>query len=87
VFVMVAAAVLAALLALGFALEAALYRAMDWPHRISAERLFTDPGQYPVVFLSSWAMLVVWTAIGLLLGAGFYRSGGRELVAVALALW
>jgi hypothetical protein len=31
-------------------------------------------------------MLVVSTTIGLLLAAGFYRSGGSELVAVVLAL-
>ena len=39
-----------------------------------------------MVFVGYWAMLVVWTTIGLLLGAGFYRSGGSELVAVVLAL-
>ena len=39
-----------------------------------------------MVFVGYWAMLVVWTTIGLLLAAGFYRSGGSELVAVVLAL-
>ena len=29
---------------------------------------------------------MVWTTIGLLLGAGFYRSGGNELVVLVLAL-
>jgi energy-coupling factor transporter ATP-binding protein EcfA2 len=42
-------------------------------------------GQLPMVFVGYWAMLVVWTTIGLLLAAGFYRSGGSELVAVVLA--
>ena len=42
--------------------------------------------QLPLVFVSYWAMLLVWTIIGLLLAAGFYRSGGSELVAVVLAL-
>jgi hypothetical protein len=86
VFVPVAAAMVAVLLTVGLALEGVLYRVMDWPHRVAPERLFDGPGQYPLVFLSYWAMLVVWTAIGLLLGAGFYRSGGNELVALALAL-
>jgi hypothetical protein len=86
VFVPAAAAMVAALLTVGLALEGVLYRFMDWPHRVAPERLFDGPGQYPLVFLGYWAMLVVWTAIGLLLGAGFYRSGGNELVALALAL-
>ena len=82
----VAAAVVGGLLTIGFALEAVLYRVMDWPHGVEAERLFHSSGQYPLVLLSYWAMLVTWTTIGLLLGAGFYRSGGNELVAVVLAL-
>jgi hypothetical protein len=85
-FVLVAAAVVAALLTVGFALEAALYRFIEWPHRIEPERLFDAPDQYPLVFLSYWAMLVIWMTIGLLLAAGFYRSGGTELVVIVLAL-
>ena len=85
-FVLVAAAMVAALLTLGFALEGVLYRVMDWPQRIPAERLFDSPGQYPLIFLTYWAMLVIWTTIGLLLAAGFYRSEGWELPVIALAL-
>ena len=85
-FVLVAAAMVAALLTLGLALEAVLYRAMDWPQRVETERLFDSPGQYPLVFASYWAMLVVWMTIGLLLAAGFYRSAGSELVVIAVAL-
>jgi hypothetical protein len=29
--------------------------------------------------------MLTWAAMGLLLGAGFYRSNGGELVAIALA--
>jgi hypothetical protein len=86
VFVLVATAMVAALLTFGLALESVLYRVMDWPQRVPAERLFDSPGQYPLVFLTYWAMLVIWTTIGLLLGAGFYRSGGSELVVIALGL-
>jgi hypothetical protein len=86
VFTVGGAAVLSALLTLGFALEAELYRAMEWPHRVAPERLFDSPDQYPLIFLSYWAMLLVWTTIGLLLAAGFYRAGGSELVVVLLAL-
>jgi hypothetical protein len=86
VFVVGAGAVLAVLLTAGFALEAVLYRVMDLPQRVAPERLFDSPTEYPLVFLSYWAMLVIWTTIGLLLASGFYRSGGSELVVIALAL-
>jgi hypothetical protein len=85
-FGVVAGAVVAALLTLGLALEGVLYRVMDWSHRVEPERLFDTPGQYPLVFLTYWAMLVIWMTIGLLLAAGFYRSGGNELVVIGLAL-
>jgi len=85
-FVAGAGAVLAALLALGFALEGMLYRALGWTQGVEPERLYDGPGQLPLVFVSYWAMLLVWTTIGLLLAAGFYRSGGSELAAVVLAL-
>jgi hypothetical protein len=85
-FVVAAGAVVAALLAAGFAVEGLLYRVMDLPQRVAPERLFDAPTQYPRIFLSYWAMLMVWTTIGLLLGAGFYRSGGNELVVLVLAL-
>lgn len=85
-FVVAAGAVVAALLAAGFAIEGLLYRILDLPQRVAPERLFDAPTQYPRIFLTYWAMLVVWTTIGLLLAAGFYRSGGNELVVLALAL-
>jgi hypothetical protein len=86
VFLVVATAMVAALLTLGLALESVLYRVMDWPHQVSDQRLFDSPGQYPLVFGSYWAMLLIWTTIGLLLAAGFYRSGGQELMALLLSL-
>ena len=85
-FVVGAGAALAALLAVGLALEGVLYRAMGWTQGVEPERLYDGPGQFPLVFLSYWAMLLIWTTIGLLLAAGFYRSGGAELPVVLVAL-
>jgi hypothetical protein len=85
-FLVVAGAMVAALLTLGFALEGLLYRTMDWPQRVAPERLFGAPDDYLVIFASYWAMLGAWTVIGLVLAAGFYRSGGAELLVVGLAL-
>jgi hypothetical protein len=84
-FLVVATAMVATLLTLGFVLEAVLYRVVDWPHRVDPERLY-DAGQYGLVFFSYWAMLLIWTTMGLLLAAGFYRSGGMELVVLVVAL-
>lgn len=86
VFLLVAAAMVAALLTFGLALESVLYRLMDWAHRVPDERLFDSAGQYPLVFLTYWAMLVIWATIGLLLAAGFYRSEGWEVPVILLAL-
>jgi hypothetical protein len=87
VYVVVAGAAVAALLTLGLALESVLYRAMDWPHQIpDDDRMFDSTTQYPLIFVNYWAMLVIWTTIGLFLAAGFYRSGGWGLVVLPLAL-
>jgi hypothetical protein len=51
VFLLVAAAMVAAPLTFGLALESVPYRLVDWPHRVPAERLFDSAGQYPLVFL------------------------------------
>jgi hypothetical protein len=59
---------------------------MGWPQGVGFERLYDGPGQFPLVFVSDWATLLVWTTIGLLLAAGFYRSGGSAPAAVLLAL-
>jgi hypothetical protein len=86
VFLVAASAMVAALLALGLALEGVLYRALGWPHQVDAERLYDAAGPYPLVFISYWALMLTWAAMGLLLGAGFNRSSGSALVAIALAL-
>jgi hypothetical protein len=62
------------------------FQVMDWPHRVGPERLFDASDQLPLIFATYWAMLVIWAPIGLLLGAGFYRSGGNELIVLVLAL-
>ena len=48
-FVVAAGAVVAALLAAGFAIEGLLYRILDLPQRVAPERLFDAPTQYPRV--------------------------------------
>jgi hypothetical protein len=85
-FVVVAAAVLAALIVLGHALEGVLYRAMDWPQRLPSERLYSSPGQLPEAFTTFWLLLAGWTMVGAFLATAFYRPGGWGLVAIPLAV-
>jgi len=35
-----------------------LYRVMGWTQGVEPERLYDGPGQFPLVFLSYWAMLL-----------------------------
>jgi hypothetical protein len=88
VFLIVASAVLAALLCLSYAGETLLYNANGWPQKVADERLYGAADEYPLIFLSYWAMLLVWSVVGTLIGAGFYRFsvGGLLTVPVGLVL-
>jgi hypothetical protein len=79
-FVAVGAAMVAALLTAGLALEAVVYDALDWTHRISDERLFTSPGQWGLALFSYAAVLFVWCMVGGFMSAAFYREDGWALV-------
>ncbi|MDI6105093.1 hypothetical protein QLQ12_41565 [Actinoplanes sp. NEAU-A12] len=57
VFQVVTAGVLAALLTGVYAAEAVLYRAAGWARALQDHRVF-EAGDYPMIFLASWYMLV-----------------------------
>lgn len=88
VYILVAGALFAALLTLGYALESVLYRMAGWPHVLTGERLFRAPDEFGLVFLTFCGVLLAWTVAGALLSAGFYRSGelGIAMIPLALAL-
>lgn len=88
VFQLVSAGALAGLHTIGYAAETLLYRANDWPQALSEDRLYDNASQYPLIFISYWGMLLVWTLTGSFVGAGFYRlgAGGVLLLPVALGL-
>jgi hypothetical protein len=85
-FLVVAVAVLAVLMALGYALEAVVYRAMAWPQELSPARLYASAGQVPLIVLTFVVVFAVWTVAGALLAAGFYRDDGSALLAIPVAL-
>lgn len=79
-------AVLAALMTLGFAIEAFVYRAAGWPQTLSSPHLFDSVSQYPMVFAEFGLAFTVWAAGGLLLGAAFYRNPGLGFLMIPVAI-
>lgn len=73
VYVVVCSAALAALTALGFELELALYRANDWSYSVIADQYAYGPTRFPGVFFKVWAEFAVWMVTGVLVAAGFRR--------------
>ena len=88
VYQFVATGVLAGFTTIAYAGESLLYRANRWPQALADDRIYNATTEYPLVFLSYWGMLLVWTLTGLFIGAGFYRlqAGGVLVLPVALVL-
>jgi hypothetical protein len=78
----------AALLVVGYLLEALLYNLAGWPQTLNREHLFSSPTQVPLVFAEHLVQFLAWLAAGALIGAGFYRwrAGGLLTVPVGLVL-
>lgn len=85
-FTVVATIVLGALMTLGYVLETAVYRALDWQPALTAAQAFISVGRLPMTFFTCLAMFLVWTVSGALLGAGFYRAEELALVTLPIAL-
>jgi hypothetical protein len=80
-------AVLAALMTLGFGIEALAYRALGWPHALDETYLLFDaPIQFPLVFVHYALMFFAWIGVGALAGAAFYRWRQWALPVVPLVL-
>ena len=77
---------LAALTTIGFVLERVLYGIGNWPQDLSSGGLFSSPTDLPVIFVAFLMAFGLWTVTGTLLGAAFYRFGGRGLIAVVPGL-
>jgi hypothetical protein len=86
VFMVVASTILAALISLAYWGETTLYRAAGWTQEVSDDRLYGAASEYGLVFISYWAMFVVWSIVGALIGAGFYRSDLLGLATLPVAL-
>jgi len=85
-FVVVLAALLAALITIGFAVERVVYDLGGWLQALERAHLFDGVDQYPVVLLEFWLVFMVWIAAGALVGAAFYRRPGLGLLLVPVVL-
>jgi hypothetical protein len=71
----VAGSIVFALLATtGFLLEKALFSVMDWNQAIASDRLYESSADVHLIFTEVVFTLLLWSAAGLAVGAGFYRS-------------
>ena len=80
------AAVLAALMTLGYLIETFVYGVAGWTQALTRAHLFDVPDQVPIVFAEFLLAFLVWTVIGALVGAGFYRNGGLGLLLIPVGL-
>ena len=87
-FVTAVSAVLAGLMTVGYLVERLIYRALGWPHKVDDDRLFTSSTDVAPIYISYLVLFLVWTIIGAMLGAAFYRleAGGALFLPVALVL-
>lgn len=80
-YVVVLAALVAALSVVGFAVEGVIYDLRDWPHRLSDEHLFDSPDDLAVIFASQLLLFSLWIAVGALNAAAAYRDEGAWILA------
>jgi hypothetical protein len=87
VFIGALAALLAGLVTLGYLAERLVYRAVDWPHRLTDDHAFGSPTDAAAVFAAYGVTFLVWGAVAAFGAAAFYRGdGGWGLVAVPIGV-
>jgi hypothetical protein len=74
IFVGAAAALAAALVALGYAAERLIYRVAGWDQQLTNDHLFSSPTDLGSVALSFGLVILVYLVGGALAGAAFYRN-------------
>ncbi len=87
IFMGVFAAVAAALVAVGYLIEYAIFGVAGWPRDLSSRHLFSSHLDIGLVWLQSWLTFLVWAASGALVGAAIYRypdNGWLALVPASL---
>ncbi|GAA0221523.1 hypothetical protein [Cryptosporangium japonicum] len=85
IYQVVAAAVLAFAIAVLYAGETLLYRAAGWSQGFRPGHLYESGTDVGAIFVSYWAALLVWTVVGAMIGAAWYRFPGVGLLLVPVA--
>lgn len=63
----------AVLTTVGYLIEWAVYRWQGWPEKITGNHLFTHYDQVGAIFWESLLTFAVWSVLGAMVGAAFYR--------------
>ncbi|EXG81926.1 hypothetical protein [Cryptosporangium arvum] len=85
VYQVVGAAVLALAIAVLYVGETLLYRAAGWTQGLRPGHLYESGTDFGAVFVSYWAALLVWTVVGSMIGAAWYRFPGVGVLLVPVA--
>lgn len=62
---------------LGYTIEHAFYSLRHLPTVVRTPHIFTSTGQWPAILLESVVIMTAYVTSGWLIGAGYYRLGGR----------
>ncbi|GAA2777236.1 hypothetical protein [Crossiella cryophila] len=85
-FVGVLAVLLAVLATAGYLLEGGVYAIAGWPQAVAPHRYFTAATEVPVVLLTQFLSFGVFSAVGALVGASFYRNAGLGVLSLPVGL-
>jgi hypothetical protein len=76
----------AALIVIGYLIEAGIYRLAGLEQAIQHAHLFTAPTQVPLVFAEYALETLTWIVVGAFLGAAFYRLEGGGFLAIPVGI-
>ncbi len=87
VFTGIYGVVLGLLFTLTFPLEAGLYAVMGWPHVLHEAQLYASPLDLPAVAVQWIAIMTLWVAGGVMIGAAWYRNPAFGAMGIPIALF
>lgn len=76
----------AVLLTLSWGIERVAFSILDVKQVLSDPHIFDSATNYPLIFLESWIVLLIWVIGGAFIAASYYRYDGPGLLAIAPAL-
>lgn len=82
-FLVVYALAGAILMTLGWVIERGLYAIGDWPQHLDNPHLFSNPHDYPRIFIESFFIIFAWTTGGAFIASAYYRYEGIGLLTIA----